>query len=1306
MALTLRAVDVSGPTRWRWELSDGSRAVAVHEVELDPSTVEYAAFEDLYGYLRRSPGTDPIAAGAGLVERVGAWAGEHVLGSAIGAVLAGYDGQTVRVEIPAGAEFMLDRPLELSHVDGRPLVRRDVALVYTWTGDRPAGKEPVGDRLRILALFSMPSRQSVLALRRERYELARLIGEVTDRAVELRVLQYGVTRERLARTAEEHPGWDVLHVAAHGTHGALVLETADGRADEVSTVDLVALLRPARHRLKLAVLGSCHSGADTAVRALRRMRLDDQADKLAERGDGTGEGTTVGLARGLVEQLGVAVVAMRYPVEDRFAIALTNELYPRLLEGQLVDRAAARAVAAAAGTGPSLYRPALSLGTPAVFGSRAAGLDLRPPNAPTDMNAFSLRMTGFPAEPVRFVGRTPAMVAASGALAPRSGRTAVVFVGMAGAGKTTCALELAYQHASAFGALAWWQAPTRSAVPGDAIVGFAQALEFQLGHLGFAMRDEVASEARLRQFLPRLAGLLRERRVLLVLDNIETLMSTAGTWLDPMWGMLMAALTGHGGLSRVILTSRVRPPGLDPVHVHESPVNALSLAEAVVLAAELPHLGQLLQAEPVMPPGTVRLDPDPDLARRVLSVVQGHPKLLELADAAAVQPDRLRERLSVAAQAVPDARLGAFFGTGESALAGAEHLDVLTAWTRAAVRDLPPEARTLVELLACLEDSDRAAFVVENVWPVVWQRRDRTEAPSWEAAAELLRSAALVEPVDPEDDGAGSGFAVHPGVAEAVRSGTDPGWRTAVDEVLAAFWVVAYRQGLDAEGRGVAGATGVVVAAGLAGAQYLLRLGRWGDANVLLENAAQRDEAPGTTRRVLGLLLRVLEGETDPARRLVGQGVYAWLLGRVDPDAARAGLVAVRDAARERGDYRLGASVAGHLVDQLRRHGLLVDALAAIDEQVALARAAGLGPWSQVVVEGQRLQVLSAMGRHREVAEEAQALLAHLDSLPVERGADEIAVPWNVRETVLDIARRAARELGEWQQALDLNRAILDSVRARGAGVHEVAWTRFNDYFELLELGRLGEAERLLLDCQQVYTDTGDVIRLGRVFSARADVEWRRGRAGEAVTFEHHALRYRYQLPQPADVAVSHHNLANYLAATGQDPVAALAHHLAAGLLHRATGRTTGLASTVRAVAADQLDYPDISPPDLATLVATVERVSGVRFAALLAALVPDPATQQQMLAEILDLVNTDDAVARHVEQWVPVFDAIVAVIGGGQAEAETVNAELDEIGTNANWAALVSVLKRILAGERGEALTEGLDRVDTAIVQALLARL
>ena len=50
--------------------------------------------------------------------------------------------------------------------------RGDVALVYDLPGANGAAKAPVVDALRMLAVFSLPTAMSAVALRRERYELS------------------------------------------------------------------------------------------------------------------------------------------------------------------------------------------------------------------------------------------------------------------------------------------------------------------------------------------------------------------------------------------------------------------------------------------------------------------------------------------------------------------------------------------------------------------------------------------------------------------------------------------------------------------------------------------------------------------------------------------------------------------------------------------------------------------------------------------------------------------------------------------------------------------------------------------------------------------------------------------------------------------------------------------------------------------------------------------------------------------------------------------------------------------------------
>jgi hypothetical protein len=453
--LILQAVEVAGPLRWRWLLSDAETdaVLADHRVELDPGSGELAAFGELYGYVRSYAAPDRRAADeARIVDQVARWAGRAVLGETIGAAIAAAAPVTVRVAVPAEAGAALLWPLELAHVDGEPLARRgDVSFVYDIApSDVQRVKSGEAGVLRVLAVFSLPTGTGVVASRRARFELSRLIRRIAARegaAVELRVVQYGVTRERLAEIADSGDGWDVLQLWGHGGPGVFVLEHADGSPDRVGTTELVQLLRPLRQRVKLAVVSACESAAATTAETLRLIGLGDRAVYLDQEQDEAPAGDAMGVARALVSELDCAVVGMRYPVTDEFAIAFGNDFYERVLQrAQPVDVAVARAVAAVSGATGSI-----ELATPGMFGARAAGLRLTVPRGRPRMNPAEGKMAYFPDEPERFVGRAAAMAAASAALAPDSGRTAVLLHGMAGAGKTACALELAYRHQGAAG---------------------------------------------------------------------------------------------------------------------------------------------------------------------------------------------------------------------------------------------------------------------------------------------------------------------------------------------------------------------------------------------------------------------------------------------------------------------------------------------------------------------------------------------------------------------------------------------------------------------------------------------------------------------------------------------------------------------------------------------------------------------------------------------------------------------------------------------------------------------------------------
>lgn len=116
------------------------------------------------------------------------------------------------------------------------------------------------------------------------------------------------------------------------------------------------------------------------------------------------------------------------------------------------------------------------------------------------------------------------MTRANAVLAPSSGHSGVLFHGMAGAGKTACALELAYGQRANFAHLIWCKAP-----PEGAEMNMVKATLGELARrldlaLGVALADDTANPDR----LGALTEAMEARSVLVVIDNAESLLSAAG----------------------------------------------------------------------------------------------------------------------------------------------------------------------------------------------------------------------------------------------------------------------------------------------------------------------------------------------------------------------------------------------------------------------------------------------------------------------------------------------------------------------------------------------------------------------------------------------------------------------------------------------------------------------------------------------------------------------------------------------------------------------------------------------------------
>ena len=332
------------PDAWRWTLTDHAGAyIQDHQVRLDPTHACYRALLDLSGYLRVY--ADPHRRQQDerrLIAEVGDYVGAQVLGEAIARKLRerSHPSVVVRVRVPESAQFLLTLPLEIARIDGAPL--DGVSFVFQAVGEKPREVLPIGRRLRLLALFSVPPDGSALNLRRERRMLRQLVGDLAGAAgpaVDLRVLQYGVTRDSLKQVLEEAEGWDVIHFSGHGLPGALVLEKPDGTTDQVSSTDLAKMLEQAGARVKLVVLSACLSAAASIEQSLRWLGV---APANAPSRDASASGSAQvapTVAQALTQSLGCAVVAMRYAVEDEFASnfgrALYEQLIPQLLSKEL-----------------------------------------------------------------------------------------------------------------------------------------------------------------------------------------------------------------------------------------------------------------------------------------------------------------------------------------------------------------------------------------------------------------------------------------------------------------------------------------------------------------------------------------------------------------------------------------------------------------------------------------------------------------------------------------------------------------------------------------------------------------------------------------------------------------------------------------------------------------------------------------------------------------------------------------------------------------------------------------------------------
>jgi len=772
--LQLTATDVRPPNQWKWRLHrlDDERkpveCLGDHAVSLNSNDWQYEAWLDLHRYVRRSTSSERrVEDERSILRDVGEWIGKNVFGGLRDKLVATASAEPTTVfvdvedpgesaEIGAAQYHLIYRPLELAHIEAQPLSLCDICLVLSGRKrEYPRVSAVAGEPVRMLAIFSLPSGASALNLREERYQLYQMMRGIKTRGfdLEFRILQYGVTREALRRILQDGRGWDIVHFTGHGLASGILLEKEDGSPDCVTTADLTKILRPARKNLRWVTLSSCLSAAATVHQTLRWLGIGTQTPESTDAPTTNDRATRAEqempvLAHAIAEKLDCAVLAMRFPVVDQFAIPFANGVYEGVIgRQQSLDRAVQLVIPEVMGdsnTGPSL--PPISAVTPTLFGPRSAGLTVLPRKL--EDSVASPSPFAWLQEPDRyFVGRVDELSRASQALASRSGSTGVLFYGMAGAGKSACARELAWlqEGVDRFRFCVWFKAPDSAHDLTPGLENFAKALQLQVPVI--QMADEVKSREAFISYLPKLRDILRQNSILIVIDNVESLLTEPpqSRWRHH-WANVIDALLSHDGESRVVLTSRLDvpigdsdfsrafphlcPDNLDDRLVRIS-VNSLSLDEATIFAQQLPNLRAIFD-------GTDTANPDDRerhcaLLRRMLNVVQGHPTLMGLANTMAADPDALGRLLDETSPnySAPHADLGAFFESGKSELSTENFLATLNDWTLQVVQALPSSSQDLFKFLCCLEDCDRIDHIIVPTFEDVsaFLEREKQAAP-------------------------------------------------------------------------------------------------------------------------------------------------------------------------------------------------------------------------------------------------------------------------------------------------------------------------------------------------------------------------------------------------------------------------------------------------------------------------------------------------------------------------------------------------------------------------------------------------
>ncbi len=714
---------------------------------------------------------------------------------------------------------------------------------------------------------------------------------------------------------------------------------------------------------------------------------------------------------------------------------------------------------------------------------------------------------------------------------------------------------------------------------------------------------------RLTELTGNLLRALKDEPILLVLDNFESNLKPAdptaprASCQDPAWDECLARMAAElaGAPSRVLITCRRPIAALGNGAAHSLILGPLPPAEAALYMREHPALSRMVFG------GQGQERP---LAMRLLNASRFHPLLMDrlaklAADAA------LRDQLLAALEALEKtkdfAQLPALFASKEGDAKELAYLDdALASSLDQLIRDSSPDARRLLWIIA-LANQPEALGMVRKVWGGESHEHDQLrrikqmlkmlpmlppetqaklkaldtqelramiealppEGPARMDLAPLLGHLTSVGLVTEERDGAedaNPNLTCHELVRERIRAWmeqhpqdraelTENAIRLAYAERLAAVYDALQHRNMTA-----------ALGAGSRALVYCVQAGAWDQLGGFAGGLVTSARDPRLLEALVPHLQTAAESAPEGRPRRSCLSYLADALrnaGRPDASlsfyeqaATQARAIAEAGGDGSRQAWADLAAISGNWANALGDVGALAAARQRHLDSAEAEKKAGRPVINVIGSELEALRVDIMQGKVADALPEVKVRLTQVEAwwqryrtgqpVPETPNAEILARTFI---SALDIAREAHFAQKDWPSALVRIDASLEVEHALERPVEDIAATRGNRANVLKMLGRFGEAKAELDDLARIFHNSP--ANSAKVLSSLADLFDDQGDMPQAITQQRRALALCEQLPDPADRATSHNNLAGYLERSGtSSALAESPRHTLAGFIY------------------------------------------------------------------------------------------------------------------------------------------------------------